>query len=553
MTASEFRKALLLIVLIAASVAGAGGYLFVYSPLTDAARLRQQLQKEVDELEFQWLRGVKDRPYLAEVRRQSLPPDDTVAQSQYMQLLERLLLEAGIRDYKFASVGLVQGRPPVIPDVAPKRPAYKQHRVVINMEQVNIWQLVDFLYAYYQLDLLHQISGLKIEKNEREPSRNGLKVTLTTDAIAVDGVPPRTSLFPVTPVVAAVAGGPALHLVQNNPEQARLLRWVRAEPVLSPRKRDYTYIVLRDLFYGILPPYSPPKPTPFAMGTLSDVTLRRDGKPYQVQVRLSGDGSEGATITATVSGSLIPEDGLEVDEENWTITIPAVDPNVPESATSTVTVVATSAEGVEIKKSFRVSVERPVTPPPPPKPDIAWLITLPILSTASDGTAQAIIKDHFNNTRYLVRISNASIRVSKEIPWTNRTMKEDASYRRTHPPGMLVISDDGASATSHTFRVIAIDEQGLILLDTKPAEPPRKEPGRFGRPAPQGRADPLAAVAGNPSTVLPKPVYYRWKPGTTLKQTLETGRLRPEEAADILRRIAVAGTVVLGRIPEQGQ
>ena len=558
MTPREFRSALALIGLIGIALGGVGGYLFVLTPLQNAAQLRRQLEKDINDLELQWMQMIKNRPAVAQIQRQSLPPDDTIAQAQYSQLLERLLLQAGIRDFKFSSVGLVQARPPVIPEIGPKRPAYKQHRFVVNMENVNLWQLVDFLYAYYQLDLLHQISTLKIERNERDPSRNGLKVTLTSDAIAVDGVKARTSLFPVTNVVAAVAGNLGLQLLQKNPEQTRLLQWTRAEPVLARSATDYTYIVHRDMFYGILPPYVPKKPVPFAIGPLPDVTLRRDGKPYVVRVRLSGDGSEEAEISASVTGSLIPEEALQVDTENWTITLPPVGEDTPDSATSTVTVTAVSSEGVEVKKSFRVSVEPPSTPPPPPKPDIAWLITLPIVSTASDGTAQAIVKDHFNNFRYLISATNTTITVRKEIPWTTKSMKEDANYRRTHPPGLLVLSDEGTSATQRTFRVIAIEENGLILCEPKPPAPggdqraggvsggrPGFGGGRSGTR--QGPADPLAALTGNPATLISRPVYYRWSHGKSLQETLDKGRLKPEEVEQILRRIAASGTVVFHR------
>lgn len=564
MTPREFRSALALIGLISAAIAGVGGYFFIYTPLQNTAQMRRMLEKDIDDLELQLMQMIKDRPAVALIQRQSLPPDDTIAQAQYSQLLERLLLQSGIRDFKFSSVGIVQARPPIIPDIAPKRPAYKQHRFVISMESINIWQLVDFLYAYYQLDLLHQISTLKIERNERDPSRNGLKVTLTSDAIAVDGVKARTSLFPVTNVVAAVASNLGPQLLQKNPEQTRLLQWIRAEPVLASPPRNYTYIVQRDIFYGILPPYVPRKPVPFAIGPLPDVTMRRDGKPYVVRIRLSGDGSEEAEISVSVTGSLIPEDALQVDAENWTITLPPVGEDTPDSATSTVTVTAVSSEGVEVKKSFRVSVEAPVTPPPPPKPEIAWLITLPIVSTASDGTAQAIIKDHFNNFRYLISATNTTITVRKEIPWTAKSMKEDANYRRTHPPGYLVISDEGTSATQRTFRVIAIDENGIILCEPNPPAKVGNERngGAWGgRPgfgggragARQGPADPLAALTGNPATLIPRPAYYRWEHGKSLQEALDKGRLKAEEIDHILRRIAASGTVVLHRLREDQQ
>jgi hypothetical protein len=57
----------------------------------------------------------------------------------------------------------------------------------------------------------------------------------------------------------------------------------------------------------------------------------------------------------------------------------------------------------------------------------------------------------------------------------------------------------------------------------------------------------LAALTGNPATLISRPVYYRWSHGKSLQETLDKGRLKPEEVEQILRRIAASGTVVFHR------
>ena len=170
---------------------------------------------------------------------------------------------------------------------------------------------------------------------------------ITSEAIALDGVEPRTSLIPLTSSIAAVAGGPGLQAVAARPE---LVHKLSRSAALATRLRDYSFIARGDMFYGEVPPYTPPDPVPFELARIENVTMTRDDKSKDVTVLLKGDGSRNAKVTARASGSLIKDGALSIDYDAGTITIPAVDPDVADGATSKVEVVATSSEGTTKKE-----------------------------------------------------------------------------------------------------------------------------------------------------------------------------------------------------------
>ena len=64
----------------------------------------------------------------------------------------------------------------------------------------------------------------------------------------------------------------------------------------------------------------------------------------------------------------------------------------------------------------------------------------------------------------------------------------------------------------------------------------------------QGPADAINAVAGAITAAVPKPTYYRWIGGKSLKELLDPSpknaqRLKPDEVSEILRRVAADGPV----------
>jgi hypothetical protein len=562
MTQRERILAIIVLALLVVGVGVVGGYMFILSPLQEKERAAETLQNEVDDLEMKVLSMRKAAPQVAAIKRASLPPDLSdskdpnriptfnFARAEYKRLIERLLINAGITDGKPGLDKLVVMRPPITPEMSPKKPAYYTLTFDIEMNKVNLWQVVDFLYGYYQVDLLHQITDISITRENRaNEARGGLKVSITSEAIALNGVEPRTSLIPVTSSIAAVAGAPALQAIAARPEMVhRLLR----SNALASRDRDYSYIAWGDIFYGVVPTYIPPKPVPFELARLDNVTMARDEQPKDVKLQLKGDGVVGAKVTAKASGSLIKEGALTVDYDAGTITIPAVKPDVADSATSTVEVVAVSADGTTKKESFTVAVEKL-----PPGPDIASAIRLVIVSLGSDGTASATIKDNATPYRYLIDSTAKGIIVRREYQVHGKKWDEEGAYRRNGKPGVLTIKDDDSS-TKRTFKIIAFEHNALIVCDisapdSTPSEskqPPKPGVGIRppGSPAKQGPAEAISAVAGAITNAIPKPLYYRWAGGKSLKELLDpspknTNRLKPDEVNEILRRVAADGPV----------
>lgn len=565
MTQRERILAIIVLALLVVGVGVVGGYMFILSPLQEKERAAETLRNEVDDLEMKVLSMRKAAPKVAAIKRASLPPDPSdskdpsrvptfnFARAEYKRLIERLLINAGITDGKPGLDKLVVMRPPITPEMSPKKPAYYTLTFDIEMNKVNLWQVVDFLYGYYQVDLLHQITDISITRENRSTEgRGGLKVSITSEAIALNGVEPRSSLIPVTSSIAAVAGTAALQAIASRPDMVhKLLR----SNSLATRDRDYSFIAWGDMFYGMVPTYTPPKPVPFEIARLDSVTMARDEQPKEVKIQLKGDGVVGAKVTAKATGSLLKEGALTVDREAGTITLPAVDPEIADSATSTVEVVAVSADGTTKRESFAVAVEK--LPVPPPGPDISSAIRLVYVNRNSDGMVLALIKDNATPYRYLIEFSAKGIMVRREYQVHGKKWDEEGAYRRNGKPGVLTIKDD-ESSTNRTFKIIAFEHNALIVCDISAPDPTPSEskqplkPGVGirppGSPAKQGPAGAISAVAGAIATAIPKPLYYRWSGGKSLKELLDpspknTNRLKPDEVSEILRRVAADGSV----------
>jgi hypothetical protein len=539
----------------AALIGGAGfvAYQYVLTPLQEKRAAADALRAEVDELEGKARAVAAARPRIAEAKRQSLPPDqEEVAKPEYRRLLERLFQEAGMKNHKVADqIKTLDSLGPAHPKMGgPKQPAYTRLEYTADASDVNVWQVADFLRAFLRLDLLHQITAIEITRDDRQSDpRSGLKLHLVIEALILDGAEPRASLFPVTNAVAAAGGNLAAQAVARKPEVVRGL--TPAAPVLSPKNRDYSYLAYKDIFYGILEPKKPI--TPY-FDKLADVVLARDEKGAEARVRILGDAPPGVSLTATAAGALIPPGALKVvpsnkDPKAFTVTVPAAAlDEVADDATSTVSVVATVPDGSPLKGSFTVSLAKlkEVTPPPPLL-DIAGFIKLTGLvgRGGGDESVLAIIHDDANPYRYEVTVGPKRVEVVKLKPPGDKGRQKNEPWRKDrdydHPPGVLAFTDD-FSGTKRTFKVVAVDADGLVLSEAGRVEPPKDAPKGPRGPRPkQGPADPLAAVAGAAAAAAPAPVYYRWGFGKSLKELV---RLTPAEASKVLKRVAAVGPLV---------
>ncbi|WP_439623671.1 hypothetical protein [Gemmata sp.] len=543
MTSRERTLAILLLGLIALGGGGVLGYFLVYAPLEEKRATAKKLEDEAGDLDSKAAAVMAARPRIAAVKRQSLPPDVNQAKAQYKLLLEQLLRDAKLTDHKIPDMRILDSRAPATPElvvaspVAPagtalpaaagaptlaapkaqKKPAYSRLEFKVEVKRADIWQVVDFLKAFYSVDLLHQITFLNITRdNKPTDARNGLDVHLTIEAIILDRADARKTLLPPDPVPAAV---------------------------LASTPRDYSFLAWKDMFYGILPP---PNVAPLTLGRIDSVTLGRDEKPAEVKVRLTGEGATVAQVVATASGKLLPEGELRFDPKTGTIAIPgAGTEETPDGVTSTISVVATTTDGATVKRSFDVSIaKKPVEPEPAkPKADIASAIRLVILSGSSDGGLKAVIYDAANPFKYEVTTTGKRVEVRRFWQATGKTWKKDLDY--DHPAGVLAFADD-FSATKRTFKVVAFEGDAVVVSESGRAEPPKTEgprrPGSSRSSVPkQGPGEPLAVVAGNLATAVPAPTLYRWTLGKSLG---ELGKLSPDEAKAILKRVAADGPVV---------
>lgn len=529
------------------ALAGGGGYYFVFLPLQKAAAESQALESEIADLTTKAEEQQATAKRLSQARVRSLPADQTLAQQEYTVALERLIDSAGVPKGYTITPKAVDNSPRAVPEITKGKLVYTRVAYEVVLKKVNMWMIKQFLEDYYKLGLLHQITAIHIKKEDDNNAKNAnrrddLTVTLTTEAIIVDGADTRKTLLPVPTAYAAIAGGAIYKSLTLSREVARGVAPQAIVPVLAKPERDYSLIVLKDPFCGPLPP--PPPPSPFKLDKINDVKIVTDEKPKPIKVSVQGDGSFGARITAIASGTLFAEGALKIDPKTNAIELPTTSAT---EGTSTISVIATSADGQKTEKTtFKVTVigSEEQGPNGPKKvddrEDISPFIILIGTAPRSDGTAWARVKDNANRLRYEIEAKPKGVSIVKEWSPSVDRWKKDLDYDQ--PPGVLYISDDNTK-TKRTFKVVAVDTEGLILVDLKPdahATVPPKGKGRPGKvghgPAREGHDDPLAALGGNMVVAVPKPKLYRWEVGQTLAKLREI----PEDDAKKILRIAEA-------------
>lgn len=303
MSARERMLAMILMGLIFLAVGGFVGYLIFIGPIQSRSSRANQLQAEIDKLDEDIDTLRKDAKRITAVKARSLPADPVLAREEYKEALAVLLRDAG------APPGFTivprSGDTRSVPTIAPKKPAYTRLVFDMNLDKVDLPTITEFLENYHRLDLAHRITGFTIKRNEdarNNSGRNDLKVTLTTEAIQMDGAEKRRTLLSVPPVLAAVAGGAGYQAVAHTPEAGRGLIGSGLATVLAS-DREYAVLAARDFFHGPLPPLPPPLPPPTVAEPPPPPKPREDVAPY---VRLVGltvrsDGSAIADVWDTIN------------------------------------------------------------------------------------------------------------------------------------------------------------------------------------------------------------------------------------------------------------
>ena len=577
MTSRERTLALVLIGAVALTVVVIGGYLFVWQPIQDNAAEQAKLDDEIKKLTTEAQAQAASAKRLAVARTRSLPADADLAKREYVVALERLLETAGAPKGYTISLKASDNSARSVPEIAKGKPIYTRVAYDVEIKKADMWVIKDFLKGYYELGLLHQITNFSIKKDDDAgakgpPRRNDLSVKLTTEAVLVDGADTRRTLLPVPTAFAAVGGGGLLQAMRATPEAGRGVTPKPLVPVLSPNGRDYSLIVLKDPFNGPLAP-----PPGFKLSPIKDVVVTQDGGPTPVKVALSGEGSQGARVTAVVSGGPFPEGALKVDPKSHAIELPKTSAS---EGTATVTVYATSVEGKSEKTAFKVSVEakkgteeRAVVDK---RDEVSGAIILTMLTFRSDGTATAAIRDNANKQRYVIELDAKGAKIMKErfgkhVAFEGKDERkvervgwfEDEAHKK-QAPGVLNLSDE-TSKTNRTFKVVAVDADGLILADLRPDGAPiapaapkaggKGAGGMFqpggggfggkgggGGPPKQGPANPLAAIAGGMAGTIPAAPskLYRWSVGQSLA-TVAGKQIPDEDAKKIIKQADATG------------
>jgi hypothetical protein len=555
MTPRDQKLALLLIGVVTLAVGGAGGYLLVFDPIQQGRAAEAALAAEIADLEGKQRDQSLKLKRLAVQRAQSLPADQTVAKQEYFVALERLV-ETAIRGAEAAGVPrgemkaainakVVDNTSRSVPEVTKGKPVYTKLAYTVKVEKADMWVVRDVLKGYYDLDLLHQITHFSLKKDEGTAKgpvkRNDLTLEFTSEAIIVDGPTNgpqfRRTLLAVPTAFAAAGGGALQQVLEASTELGRGASARPNPPVLATKPRDYSLIVLKDPFHGPLPP-----PPPYKLSPVKDVKVVQDEKPAPVKVAVSGEGAAGTKLRAIASGTLFPEGELKTDNRALTVELPKTS---AEEGTAKVEVIATSADGKVEKTSFTVSVEKAVAKATgPEKDDVSGSIILTMVTYRSDGTASAAIRDGANRQRYEIEVAGKKVTVGKFYYIKDRK-KEDETDRN----GVLAISDD-TSRTKRTFKVVAVDAEGLILEDLKPGRRrrgrgrSRAARARSARRPKQGGAEPVAAVGGNVAAAVAaggSPKLYRWTAGQSLAAIQE---LSADEARKVLKLAADHGPML---------
>jgi len=264
MTPRERRTAALLGGFLVSAVAGTVGYFVFYGPLAEKAATAERLAAEVADQELKVAKVRKEMPRLLVAVKRSLPANVDQSRQEYDAVVTQLLRDAKVpRSSLTVKPKPVEGK--AAPELALKKPAYARVGLEVTLKKVSVATIIDVLTRYYRLNLLQQITKFSVKKSDEArdtpPSpgslvadRADLDVTLVTEAIILDGAETRQSLLPVSAGFGVVGGGAGLAAVQNSPGPARGLTPMQLVRTLAATDRDYSLLLVKDVFHGPPPP-----------------------------------------------------------------------------------------------------------------------------------------------------------------------------------------------------------------------------------------------------------------------------------------------------------
>lgn len=275
MTSRERALATLVGAVVLVMLVGLGGYVGVYLPLSSKREAARALEDDIADKQARLARILKDKPRLDAALKRSLPahPDD--ARQEYDAAISRLLRDAKV------PAAAVTIRPKAVDnrnvlEITPKlgntpaRPAYTKVALEVTLKPVSYATLIDVLYRYYRLDLLQQITKFNVKRLEggaaaRRTSsvlqdRTDLEVQFVTEAVILDGAESRRTLAPVPTAMGAAGGAAGYGALLHSPVVARRIVRPEADAILAAADRDYTLMLVKDVFHGS--PDQPKEPEP---------------------------------------------------------------------------------------------------------------------------------------------------------------------------------------------------------------------------------------------------------------------------------------------------
>ncbi len=139
-------------------------------------------RESVKKLNEQIKQGKKSQDTLRDLKSKSLPASSQLLNARYQEWLTKVCQEVGLTDIKINPLDINKqvkaGKTP---------PAFTSYKFAMQ-GQCRTDQLVELLAKYYDKDLLHAITNLKVKRTDQA---NWLNITLESQALALRGADPK--------------------------------------------------------------------------------------------------------------------------------------------------------------------------------------------------------------------------------------------------------------------------------------------------------------------------------------------------------------------------
>lgn len=253
MNARERILAVAVVAIVVVAGLGVMFYQFFLSPYRAKQTQLAQLEKDGKTKEDRIAQIAAQRPQLERYRQESLPADLDFARKEYQRFLEDLARKSGFPQVSVADRKTGGRGVPTLPN---KTPVYTTLGFAVTGRAT--WgSLVKMMEEFYRTGLLHQIKTLSIAR-PRAPQqgqrRDELDVTLTVDALVVQGADKRTSLMPTRD--RRLLAADAFAAMSGGPTGLGAMLWAagpfgpHGPGVLADPERDYSALAAKDIFFG---------------------------------------------------------------------------------------------------------------------------------------------------------------------------------------------------------------------------------------------------------------------------------------------------------------